>query len=262
MTTNTAAFFLFPAIGGKEGGTGFSPGVASGMYPEGAPSILWGQGTPDGDRSPFLNVNKGSLYMEANSTDDYSHIWHKVDEGNDDADWVEVMVSPQTLAETYVATELHAWELNYTATAISGANMVGLNIAVTTAGTGASWISGLFVKITEPATKTVNGYFCAAEFELATSCATSSAMAVITLNSNITAMGSDNNTAFIKCQDWGTEEMPALFDITSLDEGSSSNTTLWTTTGAGYEENVDYAIRIVRSAVPYWITACSTGPAG
>jgi len=261
MTASTKAYFLYPPAPAV-GGAGHVNPPGAGLFPENSPAWLWGQGTP-GAIPPFTTVNKGSFYSEVNATDDYTgHVWMKVDEGGDAADWVTALVTPMTIAQTYVATELHALELNYTATAVSGANMVGLNIAVTTAGTAASWISGLFVKITEPTTKTVNGYFCAAEFELATSCATSSAMAVITLNSNITAMGSDNNTAFIKCQDWGTEEMPALFDITSLDEGSTSNTTLWTTTGTGYEDNVDYAIRIVRSATPYWITACSTGPGG
>lgn len=259
MATSAKAFFLYPPAPAL--GAGHINPPSGGLLPENSPAWLWGQGTP-GAIAPFTTVNKGSIYSEVNATDDYGPGWMKTDEGGDAADWAKILVDQMTIAQTYVDTELHAWELNYTATAIAGANMVGLNIAVTTAGTAASWISGLFVKITEPSTKTVNGYFCAAEFELATSCPTSSAMAVITLNSNITAMGSDNNTAFIKCQDWGTEEMPALFDISSLDEGSSSNTTLWTTTGATYEANVDYAIRIVRDAVPYWITCASTGPGG
>jgi len=78
MATNTQAFFTVnpdPA------------NAQNAMVPERAPTFLWGQGTPDGDREPFLSAQKGTLYSQTDATDDQCHLWQKVDEGNDDADW-------------------------------------------------------------------------------------------------------------------------------------------------------------------------------
>lgn len=58
------------------------------LVPEHAPTFLWGQGTPDGDREPFLSAQKGSTYVQTDATDDTGHVWQKVDEGNDNDDWV------------------------------------------------------------------------------------------------------------------------------------------------------------------------------
>ena len=85
MAVNTRAFFLRHSAG--EDGVG-SNKRASGLHPEQAPDIIWGQGTPDGDRAPFNALNKGSIYMEVNATDDDSHLWVKVDEAGADTDWV------------------------------------------------------------------------------------------------------------------------------------------------------------------------------
>lgn len=80
MTTNTVAFFVdTPDPASKAGNA---------LFPERGPTRLWGQGTPDGDRDPFLGAQKGSTYIQVDATDDTSHIWQKVDEGNDDDDWI------------------------------------------------------------------------------------------------------------------------------------------------------------------------------
>ena len=92
MADNTVAFFWRQLVQ-KIGGAGVVPGdLANLNLPEAAPSILWGQGTPDGDRLPFTQVNKGSLYLAVDQTDDTSPLWVKVDEGNDNADWVKATV--------------------------------------------------------------------------------------------------------------------------------------------------------------------------
>jgi len=79
MATNTVAFFVNnPDPATKQ----------SALIPERAPTDIWGQGTPDGDREPFLSAQKGSRYIQVDADDDYSCVWTKVDEGNDDADWV------------------------------------------------------------------------------------------------------------------------------------------------------------------------------
>jgi hypothetical protein len=79
MAVNTAAFFVNNPDPAKRQ-------VA--LIPEAAPTDLWGQGTPDGDREPFLSAQKGTLYRQVDASDDYPHLWVKVDEGNDDGDWV------------------------------------------------------------------------------------------------------------------------------------------------------------------------------
>ena len=88
MATSTNAFFLLRGIGSRVAGTGLVP-VADGPFaPEVEPQIIWGQGTPAGTLAPWTLVNKGSMYIEVNRTDDLPAIWQKVDEGNDAADWV------------------------------------------------------------------------------------------------------------------------------------------------------------------------------
>ena len=90
MTANAVAFFLREPESISGAGATWPHGEA-GLYPEEPPVILWGQGTPDGDRQPFLGANKGSLYISTNQTDDTLVLWQKIDEGGDDADWVQVV---------------------------------------------------------------------------------------------------------------------------------------------------------------------------
>lgn len=79
MATNTVAFLMHYPDGAQR---------QPALIPEKAPTDLWGQGTPDGDREPFLSAQKGSRYVQTDADDDYACVWVKVDEGNDDADWV------------------------------------------------------------------------------------------------------------------------------------------------------------------------------
>src|SRR5688572_20292539 len=80
MATNTQAFFVVNPNPSRRQPAG---------APEPAPTFLWGQGTPDGDREPFSIAQKGTLYFEVDATDDTTMVWVKVDEGSDDADWVK-----------------------------------------------------------------------------------------------------------------------------------------------------------------------------
>ena len=63
------------------------------LAPEKAPNVMWGQGFPDGDLAPWVDMQKGSLWIEVNANDDDSHVWMKVDEGEDDDDWVRLMTN-------------------------------------------------------------------------------------------------------------------------------------------------------------------------
>ena len=86
MTASTNAWFLLQSM---LGGAGVVSGPSGAVQPEEAPAWLWGNGTP-GAIVPFTTVQKGSLYSEVNATDDDPHLWMKVDEGGDTADWVSV----------------------------------------------------------------------------------------------------------------------------------------------------------------------------
>lgn len=99
MTVATAAYFLqVPPDFGL--GTAGAIDAPQALAPEGPPSVLWGQGTPNGDLPPFTSVNKGSLYLSVNQADDSgAAVWVKVDEGSDDADWQEVMIDGQALID-------------------------------------------------------------------------------------------------------------------------------------------------------------------
>ncbi|GAG42480.1 unnamed protein product, partial [marine sediment metagenome] len=66
-------------------------------------------------------------------------------------------------------------------------------------------------------------------------------------------------------REYGDEAPPALFWLGQefvAAVRSTSNTVMWTSTGTGYEDNVDMAIRIIAGTAntPYWIPICTTGP--
>ena len=50
-------------------------------------------GAPDGDAEPFKTASKGSIACRLDATDDASHLYQKVDEGGDDADWLIIPAS-------------------------------------------------------------------------------------------------------------------------------------------------------------------------
>ena len=260
MTDSTKAFYLFPPGGGYVGGAGIVAPSGMAMAPEGAPGIIWGQGTPNGDLSPFNILNKGSIYMCLNNTDDDAHHYFKTDEGGDNDDWVKALSTPMTVAQTYVDTELHGWELNYTGTNISAANLVGLNIAFTTAGTAGGWNAALFAKITQGSTKNVNGYLCAAEFEVNQSADNVSDWFVLVLNAANNGAQQGSHSSYIALRDYGSLDLNSLLWISDHTVASNDTTVLMSSTGA---KTHSHSIRIVGpGSTPYWLMVTSTGPAG
>jgi len=263
MATSTNAFFLLRGIGSRVAGTGLVPVADGSMAPEEEPQIIWGQGTPAGTLAPWTLVNKGSLYAEVNGTDDETHLWQKVDEGGDAADWVKVVTTPINVAQTYVATELHAVEIAQTATQASGGNMVTLNVAHTTAGTAGTWSAAVYAKITQGTTKNVTGYLTAAEFEVVNSCATSGMWWVLTLNANNKA-AAQAGSGYIVLRDYGSTPCNvflSLYDQTSFDTTSAKTSLLFTRASPTIAE-INVAIRCTydTAGTPFWLLGTRTAP--
>jgi len=253
MTTSTNAFYYVKPNPGPVGGS---------LAPETAPGIIWGQGTP-GAIAPFTDVNKGSIYMQVNGTDDESHCWMKVDEGGDAADWRQLLLSgANTLAESSGATEVHGVEWNYTPTLASGGSAVGVNIAVTTAGTAGSWASGFYSKVTQGTTKNVNGYISGGEIEVVNTNTNPSDWFPLVLNANSTNNGS--HSSFIALRNYGTAVLNSLFwvgDAALIDATGPDSTVLVSTLSGGKETTCDKAVRFIANGTPLWFLATSTAPA-
>ena len=250
MATSTVAFYVFkpnPPPGG--------------MAPEYPPSIIWGQGTP-GAIAPFISINKGSLYFQVDGTDDESHCWLKVDEGSDAADYVRLVTTPYNIAESSLATEVHAIELNYTPTLASGGSAVGANVAVTTAGTAGVWASAFYGKVTQGTTKNVNGYISGAEFEVINTNTNVSDWFPLVLNANSTNLGS--HSSFIALRNYGSAVLNSLFwvgDAALINATAASSTVLVSYLAGGKETTCDRAVRFIADGTPLWLLASTTAPA-
>jgi hypothetical protein len=243
--------------------------IVTGLEPEVAPGIYWGQGTPDGDAEPFLSAQKGTIYHAVNNTDDESHSYIKVDEGGDDADWVRLLSDVMGLAHGLASGDDASINWDFTATMASGVYYAGLDVRVVLdGGSTGVWASAAYFKLTQDSTKRVNGYISALELELTNTANSASAQFVLVLNAGDSSTTNLNSQrAFIAINEYGSAACPALLRIGQeivAAVGSSSNTVIFTTTGASYEENVDYALRIIAGSAntPYWIPLCSTGPGG
>jgi hypothetical protein len=156
-------------------------------------------------------------------------------------------------------TERHNVEVVSTPTMASGGNYVGLNVVVTTAGTAAAWVSGIYSKVIQGATKNVNGYLCAAEFEMVNSAANESANFVIVLNSSNTGANPSSNKAYIALRDYGTAaNANAVFWLGPEIEaavGTKSATALFSTNVA---TTATHHLRIVVNSTPYYIMLTNT----
>ncbi|MHA2371069.1 MAG: hypothetical protein ACXADX_19810, partial [Candidatus Hodarchaeales archaeon] len=100
------------------------PGTS--METDKEPYWIWGLGTPDGDGEMWSDANKGSFYSQVDATDDNSHVFMKVDEGNDAADWVALATMPLQ----FTTTDASGWSYNKidVTNAGSSANLRGLRV--------------------------------------------------------------------------------------------------------------------------------------
>jgi hypothetical protein len=181
--------------------------------------------------------------------------------GQSPIDAYNTQVRPSMYIEHVVTddgTERHNVEFVSTPTMASGGNYVNLNVTTTTAGTGAAWVSSIFARITQGSTKNVNGYLCAAEFELVNSAANESANFVLVLNSNNSGANPSTQRAFIAIRDYGTSDCDALFWLgpeIEADVGTKSGTALFSTNVA---TEATHHLRIVINATPYYIMLTNT----
>ncbi len=258
MTDATRAFFLVPPEIGGYGSAGFTGQVAAGLHPEPPPSILWSQGTPNGDLGPFNLVNKGSLAMVTNATDDESCVYMKVDEGGDNDDWTRLLTQVYAVdhgAGGDVGIDAHInWDIDVTLS--SGDYFNAFDVALTMDGTSAAFATAGFFKVTQPTTKAVGGYYCALELEVVNTCVTNSNWCVLSLNSmNNGSRGSYE--AFIKCNDYGSSEMQSLFYIP---HHTIETTTPGSMVSTAANQTTTHNIRIVVGTTVMYLKATTTVP--
>ena len=175
---------LFRTIDGQLPPLGFQQtGVEIG---EEMPTIIMGTGAADGDAAPFLSANKGSIYLRADTTDDYCPMALKMDEGGDDNDWVIPLIpttygssasnyiSWSTTSDTFATvksatsqtTENNSLTVSLTTDSsyLSGTNMTwssaygsaALKISGTYSGTGG--YSNIYSSITTTGAQTTDGH--------------------------------------------------------------------------------------------------------
>lgn len=237
------------------------PGSMGSMIPETPPALLWGQGDPAAI-SVFKVPNKGSIYMKVNETDDESACWMKVDEGEDAADWVRFVVTPFNVANTYVDTALKAFSIVNTATNISGAEMISLDVRQTIAGSAGSWNTAAFFQITESATKHVSGYFCAAEFEVVNDCKTASTWGVLVLNSISKYFAGPS--AYIILRDYGSTACLAFASFIDIADATTvAAGKILSGLSGGKETTCNVALRCSFGVggTPFWLLGTTTAPA-
>jgi len=162
-----------------------------------------------------------------------------------------------------VSGEEHAMDIVSVGTMTSGDSLVGLNVTTAPTGTAASWVSGLYVKTTQ-ASKVVNGYLCAVEFELASTAANPSDHALMVLNWSCNHTGSPAAAdPYIMLRDYGTTHANCFvrfFNDTGMSAEKSATTLVTTNLTDGYEAHVNGAIRCMIGSTPYWIPISSTAP--
>ena len=165
-----------------------------------------------------------------------------------------------------ISGEEHSLSIVSSAIASSGDSPVGLNILHTISGSAGSWGCGLFVSAVQ-ASKAINGYICAAEFELKSTAAGASDNAVVVLNSWRTHTGSAPACEpYILLREYGASGSygNALFRVFG-DTGQGAIATfdvgtLVTEVQDTYEAGCRCAVRCMVGSTPIWLLANATAP--
>lgn len=150
-----------------------------------------------------------------------------------------------------ISGEAHANDIVSTGTLSSGDSLVGLNIAVTTAGTAGTWASGIYAKVVQGTTKNVNGYLSGAEIEVVNTNTNPSDWFPLVLNANSTT--DSQHAAYIACRSYGTHALSRLFwieDQTIAGDGDTASLV-----SANNPTAATHCIKIIIDDTDYWLMA-------
>lgn len=161
---------------------------------------------------------------------------------------------------TLITGEQHALDIDFTGACSSGDMMVAANFICTPTGTAASWCSGIYAKVVEGTTKSVNGYLCAAELELIIGAGdyNPSDCAVLVLNAQINNVNLANisHPAYVYLREYGASAMPNLFWFADQTVGTNSEAVLLSTLNA--DQAASHTIKFLVGTTPYWILCTTT----
>ena len=160
-------------------------------------------------------------------------------------------------------TERHCVEIVGTPTMYASGNYAALSILTTPAGTLGTWASSMFVKISQTVVS-IDGYICAAEFEVhKTGSYTNRAYGIIVLNNANSISGSQSDSAFIVCHEYGSNVLNALVKFADNASYSASASTLVAVSAAAdgvATHKVRCIVNIASVATPMWLLATTTVP--
>ena len=166
---------------------------------------------------------------------------------------------------TLAGAEVHGMEIVGTPTmTIAADSYVALNIATTPAGVLGTWVSSIFAKVTQ-SVESVDGYICAAEFEVNKSGSiTNRVYGVIVLNNGNNIAGSQSSSAFILCREYGSNVLNALVkfgDNASYSATASTAVAVSAAADGAATHKVRFITTIAGVATPMWFLATTVAPA-
>ena len=140
---------------------------------------------------------------------------------------------------------------------------VNLWIETTPAGTLGTWATSIFAKITQ-SVESVDGYICAAEFEVNKSGSiTNRQYGVIVLNNGNNIAGAQSSSAFIVCREYGSNVLNALVkfgDNASYSASASTAVAVSAAADGAATHKVRCIVTIAGVATPLWLLATTTVP--
>lgn len=175
---------------------------------------------------------------------------------------LDVAVGSVVLTSTHgaVTGEEHSLDIVSTATLSSGDGLVGLNVAVTPAGTAGSWVSAIFGKVTEVAAAPgpVGGYFCGAEFEVNITGTQPSAWGVLVLNSNHDGSTYGQFEAYVFLREYGSKPVRHMVWFGDTTRASASDSIILSqVTDLG---PLNTAVRCMVGTTDFWLYGSTVGP--
>jgi len=163
-----------------------------------------------------------------------------------------------------IASEEHGLDVKFTGTLASGKGIVAGNFACSPVGTAGTWAAGIYAKVVQDATKRVNGYTCAGEFEIVNGAiaANLSDFGVIVLNFNNSATSSISNVshgAYVMLREYSaTQKCKNLLSFYDVVPGASAAGTI--IDAAGADRDMTHGVRCQFGTTTFWLMATTTAP--